>query len=79
LISNFYREEFLKHREFLQLQRESYSERAVASAEAALCRVLGQLDRLCLQHDGVQVVSRLLRSFDVVTGVSTCSCRQRLH
>jgi hypothetical protein len=79
LIANFYREEFLKHREFLLLQRESYSERAVASADAALCRVLGQLDRLCTCHDGVEVVSRLLRSFDVVTGVSACSCRQQPH
>jgi len=79
LISNFYREEFLKHREFLQLQRESYSERAVASAEAALCRVLGQLDRLCTCHDGVEVVSRLLRSFDVVTGVSACCCLKKSH
>lgn len=77
LISNFYREEFLKHRESLLLQRESYSERAMASAEAALGRVLGQLDHLCTQHDGVQVVSRLLRSFDVVTGVSACSCRKQ--
>ena len=79
LLSNFYREEFLKQREFLQLQRESYSERAVASADAALCRVLGQLDRLCTQHDGVQVVSRLLRSFDVVTGVSAFSNRNLPH
>jgi hypothetical protein len=79
LIFNFYREEFLKHREYLQLQRESYSERAVASAEAALCRVLGQLDRLCTCHDGVEVVSRLLRSFDVVTGVSACCCLKKSH
>jgi hypothetical protein len=79
LIANFYREEFLKHREFLQSQRESYSERAVASAEAALCRVLGQLDRLCTQHEGVEVVSRLLRTFDVVTGVSACCCLKRPH
>jgi hypothetical protein len=51
----------------------------VASAEAALCRVLGQLDSLCTRHDGVQVVSRLLRSFDVVTGVSACSCLNQPH
>jgi len=79
LISNFYREEFLKHREFLQLQRESYSERAVADADAAICRVLGQLDRLCTRHEGVQMVSRLLRSFDVVTGVSVFSNRHLPH
>ncbi len=79
LIANFYREEFLKQREFLILQREAYSERAVASADAALCRVLGQLDHLCTCHDGVEVVSRLLRTFDAVTGVSACYCRKQPH
>ena len=70
LISDFYREEFLKHREFLLLQREAFSERTVQRADAALCRVLGQLDALCTCQHGVQVVDRLLRSFDVVTRVS---------
>jgi len=35
-LSDFYREEFLKHLEFLRLQREYYSERAITSAETAL-------------------------------------------
>ena len=79
LITNFYREEFLKHRDFLLSQRESYSERALASADAAICRVLGQLDSLCMQHNGIEVVNRILRCFDVVTGVSACSCRRQPH
>ena len=78
-ITNFYREEFLKHQEFLRLQREFYSEPAMASAEAALCRVLGQIDVLCTKRDADQVFSRLLHSFDVVTGVSALSDPKKAH
>ena len=79
VISQFYREEFLKHREFLLMQREAFSECAVQRADAALCRVLGQLDSLCTCQHGVQVVDRLLRSFDVVTRVSAFYHRTKFH
>ena len=38
--------------------------------EEALTKVMAQLDRLCDTDDADQVVSRLLRQFDVVTGLS---------
>ena len=79
VLSDFYREEFLKHLTFLRLQREYYSEPAVASAEAALDRVLDQLEALCSMQDADQLVSRLLRSFDVVTGVSALSDPKKAH
>jgi hypothetical protein len=73
LLAEFYREEFLKHQRCLEQQREYYSERVICDVEAALRRIMGQLDRLCLQHDAEQVVSRLLRKIDVLTGLSACS------
>jgi hypothetical protein len=79
VVSDFYREEFLKHLEFLRLQREYYSEPAVASAEAALDRVLARIEVLCAMQDADQVFSRLLRSFDVVTGVSALSDPKKAH
>lgn len=69
-VSSFYREEFLKRQQRLQQQREFYSERAINDVERALVKVMGQLDRLCSTADADQVVSRLLRQFDVVTGLS---------
>ena len=69
-VSNFYREEFLKCQQCLERQREFYSERAIQDVEQALLKVMGQLDRLCTKADADQVVSRLLRQFDVVTGLS---------
>lgn len=68
--SNFYREEFVKCQRCLEQQREYYSERAISDVEQALTRVMGQLDRLCTNADADKVVSRLLRQFDVLTGLS---------
>ena len=79
VISDFYREEFLKQLEFLRLQREYYSEPAVASAEAALDRILDQMEVLCAMQDADQLFSCLLRSFDVVTGVSALSDPRKAH
>ena len=69
-LSNFYREEFVKCQRCLEKQREYYSERAISDVEQALTRVMGQLDRLCTKADADKVVSRLLRQFDVVTGLT---------
>lgn len=69
-LSDFYREEFKKCQACLEQQREFYSASAIDDVERALYRVMAQLDRLCTTADADQVVSRLLRQFDVVTGLS---------
>lgn len=76
LFNEFYREEFLKHRECLARQREFYSERAITSADGAIALVLKQLDSICAKEDAQQVMSRLLRTFDIVTGLSALDPRQ---
>lgn len=68
--SNFYREEFAKCQRCLDQQREFYSERAITDVERALTRVMAQIDRLSTTADADQIVSRLLRQFDVFTGLS---------
>jgi hypothetical protein len=70
LLSDFYREEFLKHREWLARQREYFSERAITDADGAIALVLNQLEHLCAKDDGDKVIRTLLRKFDVVTGLS---------
>src|SRR4029077_16161762 len=72
-VSNFYREEFAKCKRCLEQQREFYSEGAVADVERALTEAVSQLEPLCSKADADQVVSRLLRQFDVVTGLSAWS------
>ncbi len=75
----FYREEFIKHQRLLRRQREFYSERAVSSAEEALSRILDRLPQLCSKRDADVVVSRLLRQFDTVTGLSAWTDPKKTH
>lgn len=77
--ADFYREEFLRHRECLALQREYFSERAITDADAALARVLGQLEQICAQDDADQLIRSLLQQFNAVTGLSGWSDPKQLH
>jgi hypothetical protein len=79
VITNFYREEFLKHRQVLHQQREYYSERAITDVEAAITRTLSQLEQLCSRDNADKVVSDLLRKFDVVTNLSAWSDPKKAH
>lgn len=78
-LSNFYREEFIKCQRCLEQQREYYSERAITDVERALTKVMSQLDSLCTKADADEVVSRLLRQFDVITGLSAWSDPKQVH
>jgi len=75
----FYREEFIKHHRCLQRQRPYYSEGAITNVEAALTRIIEELDQLCRQDNADQVVSSLLKKFDVVTGLSAWSDPRQIH
>ncbi len=79
LYIDFYREELIKHQHCLQKQREYYSERAVDTVDTALTRLLSRLDQLCCARDADQVLSRLLRKIDVVTGLSAWSDPRKVH
>jgi len=76
---DFYRDELVKHHRCLQRQREYFSERAITSVEAAIVRLMDQLDQLCLDKDADQVMGRLLRQFDVVTGLSGWSDPKKVN
>lgn len=79
LPADFYREEFMRHRECLKRQREYFSESALTGADQALACVLGRLEELCEKDDAEQLIGRLLRTFDAVTGLSGWSDPQQLH
>ncbi|MCY4507443.1 MAG: hypothetical protein OXG35_10865 [Acidobacteria bacterium] len=73
--TEFYREEFLKHRDCLRRLRDAYSDCTITEMEAALCHVMARVDELCAKGGGDldRVVSGLLRSFDGVTKLSAWS------
>ena len=78
-ITEFYREEFLKHHRCLQQQRPYYSESAITDVETALARIMGQLEQLSTRDNAPQLVSSLLKKFDVVTGLSAWSDPKHTH
>jgi len=78
-LTEFYREEFLKHQRCLQRQRPYYSEGAITDVEAALARIMGQLEQLCTQDNADKLVSTLLKKLDVVTGLSAWSDPKHSH
>jgi len=76
-IIEFYRQEFVKHHRCLQQQRPYYSESAITDVEAALTKILSQLEQLSTQDNAPQLLSSLLKKFDVVTGLSAWSDPKR--
>lgn len=72
-ITEFYREEFVKHQRCLQEQREYFSPQAIRHVETALVKVISQVDSLSAKADADQVMAKLLREFDVVTRLSAWS------
>ena len=78
-IAEFYREEFVKHHRCLQQQRDYYSDVAITETEIALQKIIGQLEKLSTRENAPQLVSNLLKKFDVVTGLSSWSDPKQTH
>ncbi|HYE85299.1 MAG TPA: hypothetical protein VEA16_03005 [Vicinamibacterales bacterium] len=78
-LTAFYREEFIKHHKCLQAQREYFSAQAIENAENALLKIIADLDRLSEQTNAEQVVAKLLKEFDAVTGLSGWSDPNQIH
>jgi hypothetical protein len=77
--TEFYRAEFTRHRQCLAALREYFSESAITDADAALARVLNELEQLCAKDDGEQVIARLLRKFNAVTGLHGWTDPSQFH
>jgi hypothetical protein len=77
--ADFYRQEFLKHRECLAQQREYFSEGAISNADLALAKILKDLDQLCAADNGDQVIASLLKQFNAVTNLSAWTEPKQLH
>jgi hypothetical protein len=79
ILTDFYREEFLKHQRCLEEQREYYSDSAIEPVEEALTRIIAQVEHLSAKEDADEVVSRLLRKFNVVTRLSSWTDPKNVH
>lgn len=74
-LSDFYREEFLRHIELLELHG-LVSESSREAIDRARRRVLGGLDHVCWRADFPAVAETLLRSFDALTHLSELDPKQ---
>ncbi len=78
-LAEFYREEFVKHRECLERQRECFSEQAFMEVDAALSRIISQLDNLCQKQNADQVLGKVLRKLDIFTRLSSWTDPKHVH
>jgi hypothetical protein len=78
-LADFFREEFLKHHQCLEQQREYFSDNAITEAENALSRAMAQIDGLCQRDDACEVIGRMLRQIDAVTKLSAWTEPETLH
>jgi len=76
---NFYRQQLYQHWQCLEQQREHYSEKVITDVVCALGRLMLQVDALCDQESGHQVVTKLLCKIDGVTRLSSRSKPMRIH
>lgn len=78
-LSAFFKEEFVKHHQCLEQQREYFSELAIVQAEDVLSRILAQIDQLSQRDDACALIEELLRQLDQVTNLSAWTDPERLH
>lgn len=75
-LSDFYREEFLRHLQQLELNG-CLEAHGTDDVSRACQRVLGDIERLCGCTHFPAVAETLLQRFDVLTGLSQHESRQK--
>jgi hypothetical protein len=69
-ISDFYREEFVRHKTRLESQRTFFSEGTYEELEGILNRIITEIDRICEVDNFEELASHLLYRIDIVTNLS---------
>jgi U3 small nucleolar ribonucleoprotein component len=70
-ITEFYKEEFLRHRSRLESQRSFFAEKTYEEIESVLNKLIDEMDRICEVENFEELASNLLQRIDVVTNLST--------
>ena len=70
VITDFYREEFLRHKCRLEYQRTFFSEGTYEEIEGVLNRIISEMDRICEVDNFEELASHLLQRIDIVTNLS---------
>ena len=70
-ISDFYREEFLRHKSRLECQRTFFGESTYEEIEGVLNKIISEIDRICEVDNFEELASHLLQRIDIVTNLSS--------
>ncbi len=69
-ISDFYRQEFIRHKSRLETQRSFFAERTYGEIESVLDKIIEEMDKISQVDDFEELASHLLHRIDVVTSLS---------
>jgi hypothetical protein len=80
-IIEFYKEEFLKHKNRLKVQKEFYSDKSFSEIETALDKIITEIDTICQIDRFNELASHLLERIDIITNLSSSPSNQsqRIH
>ena len=70
-IADFYKEEFLRHKCRLEVQRPFFQEKTYEEIESVLNRIIDEMDKICEVENFEELASNLLQRIDVVTNLSS--------
>ena len=69
-ISDFYREEFLRHKSRLQTQKTFFTDETYVEIEAVLSKIIDDIDKISQIDNFEELAGQLLQRIDVVTSLS---------
>jgi hypothetical protein len=70
-IADFYKEEFLRHKCRLEVQRPFFVEKTYDEIESVLNKIIDEMDKICEVDNFEELASHLLHRIDVVTNLSS--------
>ncbi len=69
-ISDFYRQEFIRHRSRLEHQRAFFAEQTYEEIESVLDKIIDEMDKISQVDNFEELASHLLYRIDIVTSLS---------
>ena len=69
-ISDFYRQEFMRHKSRLENQRSFFAEQTYGEIESVLDKIIEEMDKISQVDNFEELASHLLHRIDVVTSLS---------
>ena len=70
VITDFYREEFMRHKSRLETQKTFFSDETYVEIESVLDKIIDEIDKMAQVDNFEELAGHLLQRIDVVTRMS---------